>query len=86
MLANGGPGEPYYHFYEYVSRSPKFYDGGPQEIIGLQAGANYTILIPTEAAMKKAVEDGFLPGTLTPGGAWASFTHNPGNEADSELV
>ncbi|MES2279016.1 MAG: fasciclin domain-containing protein [Bacteroidota bacterium] len=79
---------PYYDFYQYLISSAA-YNLGAAEILGLQLGANYTIFIPTQAAMKQAVVDGYLPGTTTGTGAakvWASFTYNPSSSTDKDLV
>jgi uncharacterized surface protein with fasciclin (FAS1) repeats len=79
---------PYYDFYQYLINSAA-YNPGAAEILGAQLGANYTIFIPTQAAMKQAVVDGYLPGTTTGTGAakvWASFTYNPSAPTDKDLV
>lgn len=79
---------PYYDFYQYLINSAA-YDPGAGEILGVQLGANYTFFIPTQAAMKQAVVDGFLPGTtVTVGGVkqWKSFNYTPSTFADRDLV
>ncbi len=79
---------PYFDFYEYL-RFSTAYDNSAAEIAGLQLGSNYTVLIPTRDALKRAVVDGFLPGTTTGTGSakqWASFTYNPASTTDKDLV
>jgi uncharacterized surface protein with fasciclin (FAS1) repeats len=79
---------PYYDFYTYLVSS-NAYNATAAEILNIQLGANYTVFIPTQAAMKQAVVDGFLPGTTTVVGGvkiWASFTYNPALSTDKDLV
>jgi uncharacterized surface protein with fasciclin (FAS1) repeats len=57
---------PYYDFYQYLINST-VYNPTNLEIIGLQLGANYTVFIPTKAAIQQAVKDGILPGTVSTG-------------------
>jgi uncharacterized surface protein with fasciclin (FAS1) repeats len=91
IAANAGtaaaPG-PYFDFNQYLINSTA-YNATAGEINNIQLGANYTVFIPTQAAMKQAVVDGFLPGTtIVVGGVktFASFTINPGTTADKDLV
>lgn len=79
---------PYYDFYQYLINSAA-YDPGAREILGVQLGANYTFFIPTQAAMKQAVVDGYLPGTTTIVNGvkqWASFNYTPKAFDDRDLV
>ena len=76
---------PYYWFNQYLINSTA-YNLTTLEINAVQLGGTYTVFIPTEAAMKKAVEDGFLPGTKNAAGAWTGFTTNPGSSTDKDLV
>jgi len=79
---------PYFDFYNYLINSAA-YNAGATEILGVQFGANYTVFIPTQAAMKQAVVDGYLPGTTTIVAGvktWASFTYAPTVASDKDLV
>lgn len=91
IAANAGtaaaPG-PYYDFYQYLLSSGA-YNPGAAELLNVQLGANYTVFIPTQAAMKQAVIDGYLPGTTAGSGAaktFVSFTYNPSSSTDKDLV
>ncbi|MBE9666370.1 fasciclin domain-containing protein [Mucilaginibacter boryungensis] len=91
IAANAGTSTaqgPYYDFYQYLINSTA-YSAAAGEINNIQLGGNYTVFIPTQAAMKQAVVDGFLPGTTTIVGGvktFASFTTNPTTTADKDLV
>jgi uncharacterized surface protein with fasciclin (FAS1) repeats len=89
ILANAGtPTAPYYDFYQYLINS-NAYDAVGGEILGLQLGANYTVFIPTQAAMKRAVVEGYLPGTTAGTGAaktFVSFNYKPTLSTDKDLV
>lgn len=58
--------DPYYDFFQYLKSNP-FYNASTGAIIGLTEGVNYTVFIPTKAAISQAVKDGFLPGSVTSG-------------------
>lgn len=75
--------DPFYMFYQYLLNCP-LYAASTQSINGIQAGVNYTIFIPTNAAMQDAVNKGFLPGTGT--GAVKVPNYNPTTQADKDLV
>lgn len=91
IAANAGTSAaqgPYYDFYQYLINSGAYNPGGA-ELLNVQLGANYTVFVPTQAAMKQAVVDGYLPGTTTGTGAakvFASFTYNPSSSTDKDLV
>jgi uncharacterized surface protein with fasciclin (FAS1) repeats len=74
---------PYYDFYQYLINSSA-YSAAANEIVNLQLGANYTVFIPTQAAMKQAVIDGFLPGTVS--GTSVTFNYNPTLSTDKDKV
>lgn len=57
---------PYYNFYQYLFNSV-LYNKTTGAITGLTDGVNYTILIPTNAAIVLAVKAGLLPGNVTTG-------------------
>jgi len=79
---------PYYDFYNYLLNS-NAYNPGATEIAGIQTGANYTIFIPTQAAMKQAVVDGYLPGTTTVVGGvkvFSAFNYKPTAVTDQAQV
>jgi len=79
---------PYYDFYNYLINSTA-YNGGTLDVLGFQLGANYTFFIPTLAAMKQAVIDGYLPGTTAVVGGvktFVSFNYKPTLTTDQVLV
>ncbi|PTQ98137.1 uncharacterized protein DUF4993 [Mucilaginibacter yixingensis] len=90
IAANGtNPTDPYYDFYQYLLNSSVVSGTTPKEIIGISLGAPYTVLVPTQAAMKQAVIDGYLPGTTTGTGAatqFVSFNYKPTSTADISKV
>jgi len=57
---------PYYNFFQYLSNS-NLYNKTTGAISGLTDGVNYTILIPTNAAIVAAVRAGLLPGNVSTG-------------------
>jgi uncharacterized surface protein with fasciclin (FAS1) repeats len=58
--------DPYYDFFQYLKTNP-MYNATTGAITGLTEGVNYTIFIPTKAAITQAVKDGMLPGNITTG-------------------
>ena len=74
---------PYYDFYQYLLSST-LYNATAGDITGLLAGANYTVFIPTRAAMQQAVRDGVLPGIVS--GNNVTFTYNPSSVDDKAKV
>jgi len=91
LSANAGTATvqgPYYDFYNYLINSSA-YNPGALEILGVQIPNNYTVLVPTLAAMKQAVLDGYLPGTYTTVGSvktFVSFNYKPTVVTDQALV
>jgi uncharacterized surface protein with fasciclin (FAS1) repeats len=73
----------FYSFYQFLKNSTQ-YNAATGEITGMQSGAFYTILIPDNAAIQDAVNEGWLPGTGT--GAVKTPNYTPTNNADIELV
>lgn len=60
------------YFYQYLLNSPLYASIASSStalgsITGLSTGVNYTIFIPTNAAIVQAVKDGYLPGNVTTG-------------------
>lgn len=74
---------PYYDFYQYLINSTA-YSTVALEISGFISGANYTIFVPTKAAIQQAVRDGFLPGTVA--GAVVTPNYNPASLDDKAKV
>ncbi len=58
--------DPYYDFFQYL-KSSSLYNATTGAITGLTEGVNYTIFIPTKAAIVQAVKDGMLPGVVATG-------------------
>jgi uncharacterized surface protein with fasciclin (FAS1) repeats len=58
--------DPYYDFFQYL-KSNLLYNASTGAITGLTDGVNYTVFIPTKAAITQAVKDGMLPGNVTTG-------------------
>ena len=91
ILANAGTATaqgPYYDFYTYLVNS-NAYNSAAGELLNIQLGANYTVFVPTQAAMKQAVIDGFLPGVTAGTGAattFVSFNYKPTLSTDKDLV
>ena len=80
---NGVGGDPYYMFYQYLSNST-LWNSSTKAIQGIDIGTDYTILIPSNAAMQDAVNNGWLPGTGT--GAVKTPNFKPTAPADVNLV
>ena len=57
-------GSQFYSFYKYLESS-SLYDKTAGSIKGVALGTSYTYLIPDNAAIQAAVDDGVLPGTGT---------------------
>lgn len=56
----------YFNFFQYLKNAtPQLWNTTTKEITGVSFGTFYTILIPNNAAIVKAVNDGLLPGTGT---------------------
>jgi len=59
---NGVGGDPYYYFYKFLSGS-LLWNSSTKAIQGIDVGTDYTVFIPSNAAMQDAVNNGWLPGT-----------------------
>lgn len=57
----------FYYFSQLLINNPSLYTSATGEIAGMVAGTNYTVLIPSNDAIKQAVKDGVLPGDRTTG-------------------
>lgn len=76
--------DPYYMFFQYLKNSA-LYNASTGAIAGIDPAVYYDILIPTNAAIQDAVNNGWLPGTGT--GAVKVPTFNPAaNSSDQTLV
>jgi len=60
------PSAPYYNFFQYLFNS-FIYNKTTGAITGLTDGVNYTVFVPTNAAIVAAVRAGLLPGNTTTG-------------------
>ncbi|WP_231425166.1 fasciclin domain-containing protein [Pedobacter sp. Leaf250] len=58
--------DPYYNFFQFLSNNV-LYNKTTGAITGTTDGINYTIFIPTNAAIVSAVRAGLLPGNVTTG-------------------
>jgi len=72
--------DPFYDFYQYLINNPVCSNKTTVEIQGVSIGVNYTVFIPTDAAIKQAVRDGILPGTVN--GAVVTPNYNPSDPND----
>jgi uncharacterized surface protein with fasciclin (FAS1) repeats len=63
-LATTNP-DDFNSFWQYLKNSTA-YTAGTGDIVGTQAGAFYTLFIPTNAAITQAVNDGLLPANFNP--------------------
>lgn len=75
------PNSPYYHFFQYLKNS-KLYTASTGAITGVPLGFFGTFLIPDSVAIKTAVTNGLLPGTVTPSGKVPNYTPTAGNEIE----
>lgn len=80
---NGIGGDPYYYFYKFLSGS-LLWNSTTKAIQGVDVGTDYTVFIPTNAAILDAVNNGWLPGTGT--GAVKNPNFAPTTSADVNLV
>lgn len=60
------PAAPYYNFFQYLFNS-LLYNKTTGAITGLTDGVNYTVFVPTNAAIVAAVRAGLLPGNTATG-------------------
>lgn len=58
--------DPYYNFFQYL-KSNLIYSQATGAITGVTDGVNYTVLVPTNAAIVNAVKAGLLPGNINTG-------------------
>ncbi len=70
-------------FWRFLENSAS-YNTASGEISGTSSGSFYTVLIPSNAAIQQAVNDGVLPGTGT--GTVKTPNFNPTSGAERELV
>ncbi|GAB3028221.1 fasciclin domain-containing protein [Niabella terrae] len=61
------PDSPFYLFYQYLIHTD-LYSASDGKINGVELGANYTMLVPNNAAMAQAIANGDLPASDSPGG------------------
>jgi len=80
---NGVGGDPYYMFYKFLSNS-LLWNSTSRAIQGVSVGTDYTIFIPSNAAIQDAVNNGWLPGTGTGAVKVANFA--PSAASDVNLV
>jgi uncharacterized surface protein with fasciclin (FAS1) repeats len=76
--------DPFYGFYQYLINNPVCSNKTTVEIQGVSLGVNYTVFIPNDAAIKQAVIDKILPGTVN--GAVVTPNYNPTDPNDIALV
>ena len=60
-------GSEFSNFYNYLKNSSTMYNATGDKILGVDLGTSYTLVIPNNAAIVKAVKDGVLPGNVTTG-------------------
>ncbi len=73
QFTTGTTRSQYWHFTQYL-KSSSIYNATTGDITGLNAGAFYTVFIPDSNSIKKAVVDGFLPGTVVAGVGVPNYT------------
>ena len=84
LEALGTPATSEYNmFWNYFKNSP-IYDAPTKTINILQAGSFYTIFAPKNSAIKQAIIDGVLPGTVS--GSTVTPNYNPGTAAERTKV
>ncbi len=74
---------PFYNFYQYLKNSSLF-TAATFAILNVNEGSFYTIMVPDNAAIQQAVNDGVLPGTGTGVNKTPNFA--PTSLADKQLV
>ncbi|MGE9313860.1 fasciclin domain-containing protein [Niabella sp. CJ426] len=72
------------YFWRYLSSSTALWNATSKLIAGVANGSFYTFFIPNNAAIQKAVNDGFLPGTGTAPNKVPNF--NPTTELERQQV
>lgn len=73
----------YNYFWNYL-KSSTLYDAPTKNFNILQAGTFYTIFAPKNDAIKQAIKDGLLPGTVS--GSTVTPNFNPSTSVDKTLV
>jgi len=76
--------DPFYGFYQYLINNPVCVNKTTIEIQGVALGVNYTVFIPSDAAIKQAVRDQILPGTIA--GSVVTPNYNPADANDIAKV
>lgn len=75
----------YFNFFQYLRfATPQLWDPVTKGITGLPFGTFSTILVPNNAAIVRAVNDGLLPGTGTAPNKVPNF--NPGTTVEKEQI
>ncbi|MGC4232897.1 MAG: fasciclin domain-containing protein [Niabella sp.] len=75
---------PFNYFWQYLRNSTALWDNTAKLITGVANGSFYTLFIPDNAAILKAVNDGVLPGTGTAPNKVPNF--NPTTEQERQQV
>ncbi|WP_162817837.1 fasciclin domain-containing protein [Niabella yanshanensis] len=75
---------PYHYFWNFLNNSTALWNNTTKLIAGVANGSFYTVLIPTNAAIQQAVNDGVLPGTGTAPDRVPNF--NPDSELERQQV
>jgi hypothetical protein len=73
----------YNYFWNYLKNST-LYDAPTKNFNILQTGSFYTIFVPKNDAIKQAIKDGLLPGTVS--GSTVTPNFNPSASTDKTLV
>jgi len=76
--------DPFYGFYQFLFNNPICVNKTTIEIQGVSLGVSYTIFVPNDAAIKQAVRDGVLPGTVS--GTTVTPLYNPTSSVDIDKV
>jgi uncharacterized surface protein with fasciclin (FAS1) repeats len=74
------------YFANYLINAKNIYNSATGEINGVTAGGFYTVLVPTNEAIKQAVKDGLLPGNTTTGAPNFGTSLTPHTDAEKLLV
>ncbi|WEK20170.1 MAG: fasciclin domain-containing protein [Candidatus Pedobacter colombiensis] len=78
------PTDPFYGFYQFLFNNPICVNKTTIEIQGVSLGVNYTVFVPNDAAIKQAVKDDILPGTVS--GTTVTPLYNPTTSVDIAKV
>ena len=76
--------DPFYGFFQYLLNNVVCTNKTTIEIQGVSLGVNYTVFIPNDAAIKQAVIDKVLPGTVS--GSTVTPNYNPTDANDIAKV